>query len=97
MSATQESSTASDPNAVAQVEKLRDKLERFGWLRAKHVGLAAALKPGERITILSYGTVTVERPDGSRRVIYCTNVRVPADKIEQKRKKPGRTPQTHCQ
>jgi hypothetical protein len=70
----QEPHTGPDPGAVEQVEKLRDKLEYYGWVRGRHGGLAAALKPGERITLLSYGTVTITRPDGTRRVIYATSI-----------------------
>lgn len=74
MSFRVELSDTPEPAAVEQVEGLREKLEKSGWLPMLHEGLAAAMKPGEKIILLSYGTATIQKPDGYRRVIFYTDI-----------------------
>jgi hypothetical protein len=63
------------PGAAQQVERLAEKLEQLGWRRGQLPGLAAVLKPGERIKCLTFGTVQIAQPNGRVRVIYCNEVK----------------------
>ena len=53
------------PGAAQQVERLAEKLEMLGWRRSQFLSSAAALKSGERIEFLTFGTVQIGSRTGA--------------------------------
>jgi hypothetical protein len=63
------------PGAWVQLERLAERLEALGWRKNQFPALAARFRQAERVILMSYGALTLQGPDGRKRVIYASEVR----------------------